>query len=409
MRTRNLSATIRQQLALAYLVISVPAFAFTILSLRALDHRIEQAQLSPIDGDQFALATTPRSAWLMSLGTWIRVNKLPLSISPRLDEANDNNTRVAYALSDVRTAVLYLRTCILFVGAFVIILLSQRLSRPLRDLNRAIELLSHDRLDQQVRISGARNFQEMGEGLEKLRVQLLTSEAQKTQFLQHISHEIKTPLTSIKEGSALLQDELLGPINDEQRSVTDILVKSSQELQLAIENLLDYNSAISAANPSDRSSVFLDTLVRTALARHQVSITQRNLTINSALEAIKSTVNKSQITSVFSNLISNAVKHSPEGGHLQLSLNLNDEGKAEFTIADQGHGISSHERARIFDAFFVGKQQTPSTLKGTGLGLSLVKRYVEAHDGRVECLNPRKGAAFRVVLNADSNSNSSGE
>lgn len=408
MRTRNLSATIRQQLIIAYLVISVPALAFTVLSLRALDHRIEQAQLSPFDGDQFALSTSSRSAWLMSVGTWIRGNNLPFSISPSLDQTNANNTAVAYALSDVRTAVLYLRTGILLASALVIVLLSQRLNRPLKELTSAIDLLSHEQLSEPVTISGARNFQEMGEGLEKLRVRLLTSEQQKTQFLQHISHEIKTPLTSIKEGAALLQDEILGPINDEQRSVTDILVKGSQELQLAIENLLDYSAAISARDATDRQSVFLDALIRTALARHQVSITQRRLQVQADLQALVSTVDKSQITSVFSNLISNAVKHSPERGRLQLTLSLNDAGKAEFTISDEGHGVSDAERSKIFDAFFVGEQQTPSTLKGTGLGLSLVKQYVEAHGGSIECLKPRKGALFRVILNVDSNSNTRG-
>ena len=406
MRTRNLSATIRQQLALAYLVISAPAFAFAVLSIRAIDYRIEQAQLSQIDGDQFALATTPRSAWFIAMGGWIRVNQLPFSVSPRLNPEINNNSEVVYALSDARTAVLYLWNGILIIGGVVIAALGRRLNRPLRELNSAIDRLSHEQLGTPVAISGARNFQEMGEGLEKLRVQLLTNEQQKTQFLQHISHEIKTPLTSIKEGSALLQDQILGPINEEQRSVANILVKSSQELQLAIENLLDYNAAISVASTTDRQSVFLDALIRTALTRHQVPITQRNLIVKTDLEALKSTVDKAQITSVFSNLISNAVKHSPERGLLLLTLNLNDTGKAEFTISDQGHGVSDAERSKIFEAFFVGEQQIPTTLKGTGLGLSLVKRYVEAHDGNIECLKPRKGATFRVTLDVDSAANS---
>ena len=408
MRTRNISATVRQQLVLAYLVISVPAFAFALLSVRAIDYRIEQAQLSPIDGDQFALATTPRSAWFVGMGSWIRLNNWPFSISPKLRPEVENNLQVVYALSDARTAVLYLWSAILIISGCVIGILSRRLNRPLQELNSAIDLLSHEELNIPVTISGARNFQEMGEGLEKLRVQLLTSEQQKTQFLQHISHEIKTPLTSIKEGSALLKDEILGPINEEQHSVTDILVKSSQELQLAIENLLDYNAVISAAGKTDRQNVFLDALVRTALARHQVSITQRRLDVRTDLQALKSTVNKSQITSVFSNLISNAVKHSPDQGRLQLTLVLNGAGNAEFTISDQGHGVSDADRAKIFDAFFVGEQQTPSTLKGTGLGLSLVKKYVEAHGGSIDCLKPRKGAEFRVILNVNSTSNTRG-
>ncbi|RBP52647.1 sensor histidine kinase [Arenicella xantha] len=398
MQNRPPSTSIRQLLALAYMVIAIPAITFVLFAARAIDYRIEEAQASFVDGDRFTVAITPRNTWFIAVGQTLREINAPFSLSPKVNLDSHQNIKVALSLSDVRTAVLYIWCLILLVGALVIWWLSIKLKRPLDELNSAIDSLARDDLDKAVLITGASNFQTMGSKLDKLRLRLRHSDAQKTQFLRHISHEIKTPLTSIKEGSTLLQEDMLGPINAEQREVANILVRSSLELQSAIENLLDYSAAIAASNIRRRDSTNLAELTRRAVEKHALQIKQKQLDVNLELQAITHEVDPSQILTVFENLVSNAIKHSPSGGQIDISLHALRPRKIEFLIKDQGPGINPAQKDAIFQAFFVGDQATNTTLKGTGLGLSIAKQYVEAHEGSIQALETRNGATFRVVL-----------
>lgn len=398
MRKLSQSASIWQLLAIAYLVVTIPAIIFVKFTCNALDYRIEQAQLSEIDGDKFTFDTNPRSTWFIGIGRNIRELNAPFSLSPKFDKTNTQNRVVALSLSDIRTALLYVWGAIFVIGAAVIWRLGVLLNRPLEKLTESIDRLTRDELVESVGIRGPRNIEEMGQGLEKLRRRLKESEKQQTLFLRHISHEIKTPLTSIKEGSKLLDDQLLGPINEEQHEVAQILVKSSNELQVAIENLLNYSSAISVKSEKQRDEVDLAELIHRALEKHELSIKQKDLTIKTELQQISVYADQIQILTVFENLISNAIKHSPNSGKLSLQLRSFKKKRAEFIISDEGPGVNPDQRHAIFDAFFVGDQAIKTTLKGTGLGLSIAKQYVEAHEGVIQLLNTRKGAAFRVVL-----------
>jgi len=398
MRSLSQSASIWQLLTIAYLVVTVPAIVFVKFTCNALDYRIGQAQFSESDGDKFAFDTNPRSAWFIQIGQTIRKHNAPFSISPNLNLESDNNRQVALSLSDIRTAMIYIWGTIFIIGGIAIWRLGVLLNRPLGKLTKSIARLTRNELVESVGISGPRNIEEMGQGLEKLRRRLKESEKQQTLFLRHISHEIKTPLTSIKEGSKLLDDQLLGPINEEQHEVAGILVKSSNELQVAIENLLNYSSAIALSKQKQHTKLDLAELVLQALDKHEISIRKKGLVLEKELNAGYVYANQTQILTVFENLISNAVKHSPNNGTLSLTLKFLKNEVAEFIIRDEGPGVNSSQRHAIFDAFFVGDQSEKTTLKGTGLGLSIAKQYIDAHEGIIQLLNTRKGAAFRVVL-----------
>jgi len=395
------SASMWRLLATAYLVVSVPAFVFVKLMSNALDYRIEQAQYSLSDGDKFAFDTTPRSTWLIGIGAYLRKAKLPFSVAPSFNDASTRNRMVAQNLSDVRTALIYVWATIFLAGGLAILRLGFILNRPLLKLTNSIERLARDDLEEPVNIVGPGNIEEMGKGLEKLRRRLLESSKQQMQFLRHISHEIKTPLTTIKEGSKLLDDQLLGSLNPEQIEVAEILVKSSTELQIAIENLLNYSAAVSQQGLVQRDLADIPSLIHRAIEKHELSIRQKELIVVNDISPCKIYADETQILTVFDNLISNAVKHSPQSGQLSLQLNPLKNNSIEFIIRDQGPGVKKEQRHAIFDAFFVGDQAAQTTLKGTGLGLSIAKQYIEAHDGIIQLLNTRKGAEFRVVLGND--------
>jgi len=398
MQTPTQSASIRQLLVLAYVVITIPAIIFVVLTIRTIDYRVERVQTSSFDASEFTLDTDARSIWLIRVGEMLRGINAPFSKSPELRDEPQNNHVVALSLSDIRTAMIYLWLMIFLIGASAVMWLGVRLNRPLTALTESIGRLARDELVDPVEIAGPRNVREMGNGLDSLRKRLKDNDMQQSQFLRHISHEVKTPLTSIKEGSQLLDDELLGPLNEDQREITEILKKSTLELQTSIENLLNYSSAISIDKIKQRQIVDLSEVVNSVLDKQALPIKKKNVRVKLELSPTRAFVDRYQIQTVFDNLVSNAVKFSPSHGVIEIWLKREDKA-AVFTIRDDGPGIPEKHRKAIFNAFFVGTQSEKTTLKGTGLGLSIARQYVELHNGTIELMNTRKGATFQVTFN----------
>jgi len=332
------------------------------------------------------------------IGSKLRELNMPFTETKLATTSDLSNPIVLQSLLNTRAGVIYTWVSLTLFSVVVLALITPTIQRPLGKINSAIEQLARDQLEGEILIPGHKNMREISAGLENLRRRLIANDQDQTLFLRHISHEIKTPLTSIKEGSKLLEDEFLGSLNEEQREVTHILVKSSNSLQAAIENLLNYNSAISVRKIKRRNKVNLAELVKRAIEKHLIQIRQKKLWVERELHTIREFVDEEQILTVFENLVSNAVKYSPVGGKVIIRLRKTEDGKSEFCIQDDGIGVSEGQHEAIFDAFFVGKQAVRSPLKGTGLGLSIAKQYVEAHQGTIKVLNSRKGALFQVVL-----------
>lgn len=309
--------------------------------------------------------------------------------------------RIEYLL-DLQMARLIALMATFIFGSFIVMFLISQIYQSFESIGVAISNLSQGQLRVPISIHGSQNAAFAGRELEKLRNRLIGSEQHQHNFLRHISHEIKTPLTSIKEGVQLLEDELQGPINDEQREITDILSSSTAVLQASIENLLNYNSALSTQQVRQRQMVNLKELIFDVQEKHTLTIKSKRLHLISDQQTQLAFVDRDQIMTVFDNLISNAIKHSPLGGRIWIRLDkFGDE--IIFSIKDQGEGIKKDHLASVFDAFFVGEtgpDTSQGPLKGTGLGLSLARQYVENHDGTIKALESSKGAYFEVSLPA---------
>ena len=292
---------------------------------------------------------------------------------------------------------------VLLLSPIMVYLALKKIYTPLSEMRDAINRLAVGDLNQSIAIDGSDTVTAMSNTMEKMRRRLLDSERNQMQFLRHISHEIKTPLTSIKEGSKLLDDEVLGPISEEQREITAILLKSTAELQGSIENLLNYNSAISINLIKQRQSIELEGLISEAIKKQALAIRTQHIDIDLRVETpgIRAFVDAAQITTVFENLLSNAIKFSPYNGVITISIEKSKT-HVEVTFQDDGPGIPADQMNSIFSAFFVGTQTTKTPLKGTGLGLSIVKEYVEFHGGEVAVVknedSDQTGACFRVSL-----------
>jgi two-component system, NtrC family, sensor histidine kinase GlrK len=269
-------------------------------------------------------------------------------------------------------------------------------SRPLKQVETAIARLGRGEFTQPVVIEGPRDLEEVGRRLDWLRLRLHDLEAQQAAFLRNISHELKTPLTSIREGAELLREDYANG-SDEQREITEILRANSVRLQALIDDLLRFSTQQRSAPPSQRDRVALHDVVRQALQEHQLVLAKKGVRAVTELAECRVFGDAAQLHTVVDNLLSNAIKYSPSGGSIRVRLGA-DARDVVLDVIDQGPGIDAGDRERVFDLFYQGKPAPQSAVKGTGMGLAIARQYVELHHGHVCVVDTPNGAHLRVRL-----------
>jgi two-component system sensor histidine kinase GlrK len=303
-----------------------------------------------------------------------------------LDSLDANRNRLAWHLI---AAVIFASLLAALTGWWVL--------RPLARVERAIEALGESRFDQPVVIDGPADLRRLGRRLEWLRLRLADLESNRARVLRHVSHELKTPLASLREGIALLEDGVVGALNGQQRTVVGILQHNTRALQKRIEGLLGYNSAVFDARTLKRRPLAVRPLLEAAVAEQQLSIQGRNLAVRIVGDAPILSADADKLRIVFANLVANAVSFSPQNGAIRLELGA-PPGWVRVDCIDEGPGVPREEAERIFEPFFQGSRQPAVARQGSGLGLSIVREFVAAHGGRVELLPSAGGAHFRVEL-----------
>ncbi len=247
-------------------------------------------------------------------------------------------------------------------------------------------------------VRGPQDLELLGERLDWMRLRLLALEEQKTLFLQNISHELKTPLTSIREGADLLAEGVLGELNDRQRNVAKILLSNSIELQKRIEDLLNYSAIQTGKSSLTWQKLGLGRILDTVLHDHSLALMNKSIEIDLSCPDISFEGDEQKIRIVVDNLLSNAIKYSPKGGRISISAR-SEGGKVSIEVSDSGPGIDPGDASRIFDPFYQGRVRPEGHVKGTGLGLSIAREYVREHGGNLELLDhPGSGSQFRITL-----------
>jgi two-component system sensor histidine kinase GlrK len=280
-------------------------------------------------------------------------------------------------------------TAVLLIASFTFLI-----SRPITQVTESIRALGEGQFAKPIRIEGPGDMVRLGAQLDWLRERLVTLEAQKTRFLQHMSHELKTPLTALREGSDLLSSGVVGNLNAEQHEIARILQENSIELRKLIEGLLNYSAVHAQASYLDAKIVPLRDVVRRVVNDRKLPIVAKGVRIELNCEHVSAYCDEEKMRIVLDNLLSNALKFSPERGLISIKL-YKDRGDAVFEVLDEGPGIAPSERERIFDAFYRGTETPVAAIKGSGLGLSIVKEYIQLHKGHIEVLDG-PGAHFRI-------------
>jgi two-component system sensor histidine kinase GlrK len=290
------------------------------------------------------------------------------------------------------------------VALVIALALTRYIARPIVEIDAAIRQLGGADFSKAIAVRGPEDLRYLGRRLDWLRRRLEEFETQKNRFLRHVSHELKTPLTALREGAELLHDQVAGPLAPPQRRVVSIMRDNSIKLQRLIEELLDYQRALHAAASLEVKTVVLDTLVGEAARAHELAARAKGLRLEIDAEPASLEADPDKLRSVVDNLISNAVKFTPPGGTIIVRARVvgsNAGGDAMIEVLDSGPGVPAEERESIFNLFFRGRRMenaTASGVKSSGLGLAIARELVEAHGGHIDVVGQGTGGHFRVTL-----------
>lgn len=210
----------------------------------------------------------------------------------------------------------------------------------------------------------------------------------KADFISIISHELKTPLTSIKESVALILDGIAGPVNEEQKKFLTIAKNNIERLVRLINDILDFSKLESGRIIMHKKKIDANEVIKNVYSVMKTNIEQKNLKCELQLhEAMQPTwLDPDRISQVFRNLLSNAIKFSKENGSIRIYSALEDINNRRFvkiTVEDDGIGVPQEEIENLFKDF--SQLDTSMTRKhtGIGLGLTISKGIVELHGGDI--------------------------
>lgn len=283
------------------------------------------------------------------------------------------------------------------IGAFLVALfMSWWLSRSIESLERSIERLGESRFDEPVTVRGPVDLRRVGGRLDWLRRRLRELESDRERVLRHVSHELKTPLTALREGIALLQDKVVGALEGSQQEVVDILQNNVLALQRHIESLLRLNAASFEARHLCYRPVLLRKLLNDVVQGRELQIQARQLSVLCEAPALSRVLDGEKLTVALDNLLSNAIDFSPERGVIRIEAEIS--GKIlRITCEDQGPGVAAADEERIFEPFVQGSRASPMPRHGSGVGLSIVRELMTAMGGQARVL-PGKGNTLGTIF-----------
>ncbi|MCI0495560.1 ATP-binding protein, partial [candidate division KSB1 bacterium] len=221
----------------------------------------------------------------------------------------------------------------------------------------------------------------------------------KSDFVSSVSHELKSPLTSIRQLAEMLQTGRV-PTEERRQKYYDVIVEQSKRLSLMISNVLDFAKMEERKKQFKFESTDMGQFLREAIAgiQQQVSHQEFEINVNIATTLPTIAIDRNAISQAITNLLDNAIKYSD----LIKTVNVGafqKDGNLHISVQDFGVGIDKEDMAKIFDRFYRGTNEFIRSKKGSGLGLTLVKQIIQAHHGAIEIASePGKGSTFTIRL-----------
>lgn len=271
------------------------------------------------------------------------------------------------------------------------LLLAQWLARgmtsPLREMTAAASRMASGDYSSQVTATSADEVGELARAFNVMAADLAATDRQRRELIATVSHELRTPLTAQR---ALLEN-LVDGVSQSDAALRTALTQS-ERLSSLVADLLDLSRVDAGAVPLDIADVDLEALIAQAVSEAEVAAT-RDIRFTVDLTAVQVSADPGRLSQVLANLLDNAVRHSPAGGTVTLTVAPVGADRWSLEVSDQGDGISPEVASRVFDRFGTGDRAG-----GTGLGLAIARWVCELHGGSISVVPSPSGARLRAVL-----------
>ena len=230
----------------------------------------------------------------------------------------------------------------------------------------------------------------------KMALELGQMENMRQEFVSNVSHEIQSPLTSIRGFARALEDDTLSP--EERHHYLSIIEAESTRLSRLADDLLKLASLEAEQVKFAPKSYQLDRQIRSLILTCEPQWREKSIEMDVALDEVSITADEDLLSQVWLNLLHNGIKFTGQGGCIRVTLTQNGN-HAEVRIADSGVGISPEDRVHIFERFYKADKSRTRSMEGSGLGLSIVKRIADLHGGEITVESEvGQGTTFIVLL-----------
>ncbi|MVB10316.1 Adaptive-response sensory-kinase SasA [Caprobacter fermentans] len=239
-------------------------------------------------------------------------------------------------------------------------------------------------------------YNELAVTVNNMAKELGSMETLRQDFVSNVSHEIQSPLTSLSGYAALLEDDMLPP--EQRRHYVEIIKAESKRLSKLSANLLKLSTLEAGIAPLSAKDYRLDRQIQNTTILLEPQWSEKKISVEADLNKVVISADEELLSQVWINLIHNAIKFTPEGGTIHITL-FSDREKISCKVADSGIGIAPTDQIHVFERFYKVDKSRDRSLGGNGLGLSLVKKIVELHGGSVTLESKLgKGTTFTVIF-----------
>ena len=300
-------------------------------------------------------------------------------------------------LEQILLKIILLTAAVLILSGVALFLFVRSALRPLRKMTDAAGSIAEGNF--QVRVDenkGGRELREVSRAFNTMTKKLEGVEEGRREFVSNVSHELRSPITSIRGFAEGMADGVIPA--EEQPKYLRLVADESKRLGILVDDLLAL-SRLERDDAKPEMTLFdINEMLRRAIIRRMADVEKKKIDISCEPETDPCYVraDHDRIEQVVINLLDNAIKFTGEGGKITLLSRVRG-GKAEITVRDNGVGVAEEDRDKIFDRFFTADRAHTSG-KGTGLGLSICKRIIDMHGESLRLLDTDEGAAFRFTL-----------
>ncbi|SCG82305.1 sensor histidine kinase [Proteiniborus sp. DW1] len=289
---------------------------------------------------------------------------------------------VKETLKETYKIIIYSMLISMTIALVLLYFISQRISRPIKEMNEITKVIASGEFDKRVSIMSKDEIGQLAVSFNYMAGELDKLEEMRKGFIADVSHELRTPLTLIKGYVKGLMDVELS--EETREEYLDIIYRETGRLTELINNLLDLSKMESGKNILNMEKFDINELIRRTIVNYSNKLEEKDINIEARFAQDPTLVmaDKDSISQVISNLVDNAIKFMNNGGNLFVKTEMKED-KVFISIKDTGIGIPENELNNIWQRFYKGDKSRSRQIKGTGLGLSIVKEIIKSHNEQI--------------------------